>query len=188
MTKLKFKLVESLSKDRYLREDKIVALPTTQSGKANKEFQKLLSKLQKEAKNDPNNPRSIEHIIENSNDLKELEAIVGVMLEESNISSSKIKDVQPIIVRSIIAYRSIDSKINPIIHIFNNFNGDISGNQLFTFFNAFKKSQPANSIIQKYFSPNTDILDKVSSAADLDYLIKLITLLSDDYAVKKYSN
>lgn len=188
MTKLKFKLVESLSKDRYLREGKIATLPTDKSGKDNKEFQKLLSKLAKEAKNDPNSIRSIEHIIENSNDLKELEAVVAVMLEEANIPATKIKDLQPIITRSIISYRSIDSKINPIIHIFNNFNGDISGNQLFTFFNAFKKSQPSNRIIQKYFSPNTSILDKASSTADLDYLVKLIILLSDDYAVKKYSN
>mgnify|MGYP003296450118 CR=1 FL=1 len=115
--------------------------------KDNQEFQKLLSKLAKEAKNDPDNVRSIEHIIENSNDLKELEAVVAVMLEEAHIPATKIKDLQPIITRSIISYRSIDSKINPIIRIFNNFDGDISGDQLVTFFNAFKKAQPSNTII-----------------------------------------
>ena len=188
MATLRIKLVESLSKDIYLREDKITMLPTDQSGQNNKEFQNLLANLDKEANKDPNNVRSIEDIIKNSNDLNKIGAVVAVMLEEANIPSADIKDLQPVITRSIISYRSIDSKINPIINIFNNFDGNISGNQLFTFFNAFKKSEPSRTIVQKYFSPDTDILGIARSTPDLDYLVKLVILLSDEYSAKKYSN
>lgn len=183
---MKIKLVESLTRDRYLREAKQLALPTEQSGANDRDFQKLLQELAKTNKDrNDNEKRTLEDIISGSNDFKELETLVKVMLEEAGASA----DLSGAIVRSIIAYRSIDPKVNPIIHVYNNFEGQIDNSQLLSFFNAFKKEQPSNTIINQYFNPKTDILEKAgNSGRDLEYLVKLVTLLSDNYSAKKYSN
>lgn len=154
MATLIIKLVESLSKDRYLREDKIDI-----SGLSDPEQDKILD------------------TIRDSNDIGEINQV-----------ADKLKvpdDLKAPIVRSIIKYRSIYEKANPIVQIYNAFNGEnITGDQLFTFYNVLNKVPMTHSNIAKYFNPATDIL----ASKDLNYLVTLVAHLSDKYTAKKYKN
>ena len=154
MTMLRIKLVESLSKDRYLREDKIDI-----NGLSDPEQDKILD------------------IIRDSDDIGQINQV-----------ADKLKvpdDLKAPIVRSIIKYRSIDSKVNPIVQIYNNFNGEnITGDQLFTFYNVLNKVPMTHSNIAKYFNPDTDILE----SKDLNYLVTLVAHLSSPSTARKYKN
>ena len=155
MAILRIKLVESLSKDRYLREDKIEI-----SGLSDPEQGKLLD------------------IIRDSNDIEDINQVV----DKLNISDDSLKAP---IVRSIIKYRSIDEKVNPIVQIYNNFNGEnITEDQLFTFYNVLTKVPVSYDTIAKYFNDNTDII----KSDDLNYLATLVAHLSDKSTAKRYKN
>lgn len=157
MAILRIKLVESLSKDRYLREDKIdiSRLPDPEQGE-------------------------ILDIIRDSNDIEAINQVAD------NLKVSD--DLKAPIVRSIIKYRSIDEKVNPIIQIYNNFDGNpgkITEDQLFTFYNVLNKVPMTHSNISKYFNPDTDIL---KNKDDLNYLATLVAHLSNPSTARKYKN
>lgn len=175
MTRLRFKLVESLSRNIYLLEAKIEQIPQV-SEISDKKLRKILD-------SDPS--KTIEDLIATSNDLDILRAITAEILKKNNISDEKF--INPI-QRSIIAYRSIDPRINPIIQIYDNFNGKspLDADKLFQIGNSLANNSLPKNIIAKYFKPETNILEYNSQ--DLNYIISLLAILSDRYKVKNYKN
>lgn len=163
MSILRIKLVESLSKDRYLREDII-------------DINKLTS----------SNPQIITEDeleqIESTNDIELIQNFVQKLIDNKILND----DYKSSIVGSIIEYRSLDPKINPVIQIYNTFEDKISADQLKSFEYIFEETSCSNSVIKTYFNEKTNILS--NKGKDLEYLIKLVIFLSDKYQAKKYSN
>lgn len=171
MAILKLKLVEAIEAKQYLKEAVTITLP-----KLSELTQQQINTLNLSKDSDKNITQSLEDIIRESQDLDQITALVKLL----DIKS----DAQPAITRSIIKYRSIDPKINPIIKIYSNFDSNISGDDLFTFYNILSKTPMSNDDIDKYFNSSTEILE----SSDLRYLITLVAHLSDRYTAKKYKN